>query len=304
MEAVFLKLLNMSITAGWVVLVIVVLRQVLKRAPKSMVCFLWAFVALRLLCPISVESVLSLIPSAETVPQDIMYHQNPQIHSGILMLNTTINPILSEGMSPAPGDSVNPMQVVISIVSRIWIMGMLGMVLYAVVSYYKIHKQVAVSLKLEDKLYVCDDIESPFILGIMRPRIYLPSSLEEEKQLYVIAHEKAHLKRRDHWWKPVGFLLLTVYWFHPLMWLAYVLLCRDIELACDEKVIKELGEAQKRPYSEALLYCSVPRRRIVACPLAFGEVGVKERVKSVLHYKKPAFWVIMTTVLVCVIVAV
>lgn len=304
MEAVFLKLLNMSITAGWVVLVIVVLRQVLKRAPKSMVCFLWAFVALRLLCPISVESVLSLIPSAETVPQDIMYHQNPQIHSGILMLNTTINPILSEGMSPAPGDSVNPMQVVIYIVSRIWIMGMLGMVLYAVVSYYKIHKQVAVSLKLEDKLYVCDDIESPFILGIMRPRIYLPSSLEEEKQLYVIAHEKAHLKRCDHWWKPVGFLLLTVYWFHPLMWLAYVLLCKDIELACDEKVIKELGEAQKRPYSEALLYCSVSRRRIVACPLAFGEVGVKERVKSVLHYKKPAFWVIMTTVFVCVIVAV
>ncbi len=304
MEAVFLKLLNMSIVAGWLVLAIVLLRFVLKKAPKSIRCFLWALVAFRLLCPVSLESVLSLIPSAETIPQDILYSQKPEIHSGIQMLNTVVNPVLSDSMAPASGDSVNPMQVVIYIASRAWIIGVLGMVLYACISYYRIYKQVAVSMQLESNLYVCDDIESPFILGIVRPRIYLPSILEEDKKAYVIAHERAHLKRHDHWWKPLGFVLLTVYWFHPLMWLGFVLLCRDIELACDEKVIQELGEEQKKPYSEALLYCSVPRRLIVACPLAFGEVGVKERVKMVLHYKKPAFWVIVAAGLVCVIVAV
>ena len=304
MEAVFLKLLNMSIAAGWLVLVVVVLRVLLKRAPKHVLCILWALVACRLLCPISLESVLSLIPSAETIPQDILYSQEPEIHSGILMLNTVVNPVLAEELAPAPGDSVNPMQIVIYIASRVWFIGVLGMMLYAGISYYRIYKQVKVSIKLEEKLYICDDIESPFILGVMKPQIYLPSALEEDKKEYVIAHERAHLKRRDHWWKPLGFVLLAIYWFHPLMWLSYVLLCRDIELACDERVIRELGEEQKKPYSEALLYCSVPRKMIVACPLAFGEVGVKERVKTVLHYKKPAFWVIVVAGIVCGVVAV
>ncbi len=304
MEAVFLKLLNMSIAAGWLVLVVVVLRVLLKRAPKHVLCILWALVACRLLCPISLESVLSLIPSAETIPQNILYSQEPEIHSGILMLNTVVNPVLSEELAPAPGDSVNPMQIVIYIASRVWFAGVLGMMLYACISYYRIHRRVAVSMQQEGNLYICDDIESPFILGVMKPRIYLPSALEEDKKEYVIAHERAHLKRCDHWWKPLGFVLLEIYWFHPLMWLSYALLCRDIELACDERVIRELGEEQKKPYSEALLYCSVPRKMIVACPLAFGEVGVKERVKTVLHYKKPAFWVIVATGLVCVVVAV
>lgn len=304
MEAIFLKLLNMSIVAGWLVLVVMVLRVLLKKAPKSFLCFLWALVAFRLICPVSLESVLSLVPSAETIPEDIMYSREPEIHSGILTVNTAVNPLLSEHMTPTPGDSVNPLQVVLYMASGVWIVGMLGMALYAGVSLYRIRRQVAASLWLEEGVYLCDDIESPFILGIVKPGIYLPSTLQEENKAYVLAHERAHLKRRDHWWKPLGFALLTIYWFNPLMWVAYVLLCRDIELACDERVIRELGEGQKKSYSEALLDCSVFHKRIAACPLAFGEVGVKERVRTVLHYKKPAFWVILVVVLAGIVVAV
>lgn len=151
---------------------------------------------------------------------------------------------------------------------------------------------------------MCDRIDTPFILGVFRPRIYLPSNMSEQDVTYVLAHEQAHIKRHDHWWKPLGFALLTIYWFHPILWIAYVLLCRDIELACDEKVIKEMGIDIKKPYSDALINCSIPRRAITACPLAFGEVGVKERVKTVLNYKKPAFWIVLIAVIACVIVAV
>lgn len=304
MEAVFLKLLNMSIAAGWLVLAVIALRVILKKAPKTFRCFLWALVGIRLICPVSFESVFSLIPSAETVPEDILYAKEPTIHTGVSAINHVVNPILAESMSPTVGDSVNPMQVLTFIATVLWIVGVVGMALYALISYMRIHKIVAASLNIEENLYVCDDIDNPFILGIFRPRIYIPSTLEKDQIPYVIAHEMAHLKRHDHWWKPFGFMLLTVYWFNPIIWAAYVLLCRDIELACDEKVIKELGEGDKKAYSNTLLACSVSRKTIVACPLAFGEVGVKERVKTVLNYKKPAFWVVLIAVVVCILVVV
>lgn len=304
MEAIFLKILNMSITASWLVLAIIILRLLLKKAPKAISVFMWALVGVRLICPFSFESILSLIPSAETVPQDIIYSEAPTIHSGVPILNSTMNPIISESLAPEVGASVNPMQIIAFVASTVWIVGIVAMVLYTVVSYFRIHRKVREAVPYQDNIWLCDHIDTPFILGLVRPRIYLPSNMNEQDIEYVIAHEKAHLKRHDHWWKPLGFLLLTVYWFNPILWIAYTLLCKDIELACDEKVIKDMGTEIKKPYSEALINCSVPRKMISACPLAFGEVGVKGRVKSVLNYKKPAFWIIAVAVVASIVVAV
>lgn len=304
MEAVFLKLLNMSITASWIVLAVLLLRLLLKKAPKAILCLLWALVGIRLVCPISFESIFSLIPSAEPIPSDILYAQTPAIQSGIPALNHTINPILSESLAPEVGNSVNPMQLLTLLASIVWIVGMVGMLLYAGISYLRIRRRVKMSISVGDHIRICDSIPSPFILGIFRPCIYLPSSLGEAESEYVLAHERAHLRRHDHWWKPLGFLLLSVYWFNPLLWVAYILLCRDIELACDERVIKELGNGCKKAYTSVLLRCSVPRKMIAACPLAFGEVGVKGRIKNVLNYRKPAFWIIAAAILLCITAAV
>lgn len=304
MEVVFLNLLNRSITASWLILAVIVIRVILKKAPKAIRCVLWALVGIRLICPFSFESVLSLIPSTETIPQEILYAQEPMIQSGVSTLNQIMNPVISKNFAANAGDSVNPLQAVTYIFSVIWLVGLLAMMIYAAVSFLRIHGKVAASMRLTANLFICDYIDTPFILGILRPRIYLPSALDGEKTAYVIAHEKAHLKRHDHWWKPLGFALLSVYWFNPVIWLAYILLCRDIELACDERVIKELGESDKKAYSDALLFCSVPRKMIAACPLAFGEVGVKERVKAVLNYKKPTFWMLVAAVAACIIAAV
>ena len=305
MDIIFLKLLNMSIAAGWLILAVILLRFLLKKAPKWLTCALWAIVAIRLLCPFSVESSFSLIPSAETVnPAIVQYASEPTIDSGISLLDRTLNPIIGEYYVPELVESVNPLQIRVFLGSILWIAGLLGMLGYAVISFLRIHFNVREAVPLRDNIRLCDAVKSPFILGIIRPRIYLPSGTGEEQLGYVLAHEQAHLKRRDHWWKPLGFILLSVYWFHPLVWAAYILLCRDIEIACDEKVIKDMDMAQKKAYSNALLTCSTQRKMVMACPLAFGEVGVKERVKTVLHYRKPAFWLIMAAILACVAVAV
>lgn len=304
MEEIFLKLLNMSINASWLVLVIVLLRFILKKAPKNIRVILWSLVGIRLVCPFSFESVLSLIPSKQTIPDNIMMSLAPEIHTGFPSMNTTINPIISESLAPNSGDSVNPLQVVAFIAAVLWIIGMLAMLIYTLVSYLLIRKKTDETLLLKDNIYVGDRIATPFIFGVIKPKIYLPSGMNEADTEFVIAHEKAHIKRRDYLWKPLGFLLLTVYWFNPVMWLAYVLLCRDIELACDEKVISNMGTQIKKPYAEALINCSVPRKLITACPVAFGETGVKGRIKSVLSYKKPALWVIIIAVLASIAVAV
>ena len=304
MEVVFLKLLNMSITASWLVLAVVILRGILKKLPKDIRCILWAFVGIRLLWPFSLESVFSLIPSAETIPQDIIYTNEPAIQSGVHTINEVVNPVISNSLAPNIGDSVNPLQVITYIASILWIFGLVIVLLYAGISYLRIRKKVAASIRIKDNIYVCDYINTPFIFGIFRPRIYLPSTLDEDQANYVIAHEKAHLKRYDHWWKPLSFGLLSIYWFNPILWLSYILLCRDIELACDERVIKELGVSEKKSYSEAILFCSIDHKMITACPLAFGEVGVKERIKSVLRYKKPTFWVLVIAVIACSFIAV
>lgn len=304
MEAVFLKILNMSITASWIVLAVIVVRLLLRKAPKWIIVLMWGLAGIRLVCPFSLESVFSLIPSAETVPSNILYMDTPTIHSGVAALNSIVNPIISESFAPSVGDSVNPLQVITFISSMIWIAGVAVMLVYTAVSYLRICKKVKEAMPFKENIWVCDHVDSPFILGVIRPRIYLPSAMDGQDIEYVIAHENAHLKRHDHWWKPLGFLLLAIYWFNPILWIAYILLCRDIELACDEKVIWNMGTENKKPYSDALINCSAPRRMIAACPLAFGEVGVKARVKSVLNYKKPAFWIIIAAVITCIIVAV
>ncbi len=304
MEALFLKLLNMSISAGWLVLAVLVLRVAFKRAPKFISVILWGMVAVRLICPFSINSVLSLIPSAETVPNDIMYMQTPQIYSGISQVNTAVNNIVLPALTPDVSNSVNPMQIVIFVASIVWLVGVAIMILYTSFSYLRIHKMVEEAVLLQDNIMMCDHISTPFILGVIKPRIFLPSGMNDEDKEYVIAHEKAHLKRRDHLWKPLGFLLLTIYWFNPIVWVAYIFLCHDIEHACDERVIKEMGIDNKKPYSHALINCSPNRRSIMSCPLAFGEVNLKSRINVVLNYKKPVFWVMILSVFLSVVVAV
>ena len=309
MTTVFIKLLNMSIAASWLVLAVILFRIILKNAPKWIRCILWGLVAFKLIFPFSIESIFSLLPSAETIPQDIMY-ADKLIQTGVTEINNAVNPYISESMSLGMVDSVNTMQAIISLASLIWVVGMIGMFVYAFVSFMKIKNKVDASLHVRENIFLSDYIDTPFVLGVLRPIIYIPSTLaEDDKVNFVIAHEKAHIRRRDHWWKPFGFLLLSIYWFNPVIWIAYILLCRDIELACDEYVIDGLKATEKKAYCEALLSCSMRaagyyRNMISACPLAFGEVGVKDRVKAVSHYKRPTFWLVSLGMIGCIIVAI
>lgn len=304
MADIFLKLLNTSITAAWVVLAVMLLRLVLKKAPKWIDCVLWGIVGLRLIMPFSIESIFSLIPSSQTVPEDIVFSPKPTIDSGINSVDDFLNPIITEALAPQGLVSINPVQILLWLGSVVWVVGMAVLVLYCIISYIRLYRRVRASVQLRDNVYICDQIETPFILGIISPRIYIPSGLPQEQAEHVVAHEKAHLKRGDHWWKPIGFTLLTVYWFNPVLWVAYRLLSRDIERACDEKVIKTMQLPEKKAYAEALAFCGNHRKMIMACPLAFGEVGVKDRIKTVLHYKKPAFWLVILSVLACTVAAV
>ena len=304
MSAVFLKIVNMSIAASWLVLTVLLLRLVLKKAPKWVFVLLWGFVAVRLLCPFSIESVVSLIPSAQTIRPEIMLDRTPEIATGIGSLDTVLNPIITDSFAPEPLASANPLQIWIPVWGNLWVLGILGMLLYTAISYILLRRKVATAVLLRDNIYRSEFVVSPFVLGVFRPRIYLPFEMDGGVLTHVISHEKAHIQRRDHLWKPFGFLILSLHWFNPLIWLGYILLCRDIELACDEKVIREMDSHSKADYTEALVSCSIHRRSIAACPLAFGEVSVKSRVKSVLHYRKPTLWILLAAILICVAVAV
>lgn len=303
MADLFLKIVNMSISASWIVLAVLLLRIVLKKAPKWINCILWGIVGLRLIMPLSLESVFSLIPSPQTISPEIMTNVTPEINTGIPILNSTINPVISDTFAPEIGASANSLQILIPIISVVWLIGIASLLVYTLISYLRLKNKVSTAVRFRDNIYQSEAVVSPFVLGIIRPKIYLPFNMAEQEMEHVIAHEQAHLRRKDHLWKPLGFIILTLHWFNPVMWLAYILLCRDIELACDEKVVKEFDYVQKADYSQALLACSVNRRMVAACPLAFGEVGVKDRVKSVLNYKKPAFWVIMVAIIASIVAA-
>lgn len=300
MNTLFLDFLNISITASYIILAVILVRLIFPKIPRKFICILWAIAGIRLVLPFSLESVFSLIPSAETVPPDIVMSHSPAIHSGIPMLNSVVNPVISYALAPDVSASVNPLQILTGIAWNVWIIGIAVLLVYGIVSYLKVRKSVSDAVLLNGNIWQSEKVVSPFILGIMKPKIYIPYGMDGEIRDHVVAHENAHLKRRDHWIKPLGFLLLAVYWFNPLIWVAYILLCKDIERACDEKVISQMNEETRKDYASALLECAVNRRRIAACPLAFGETGLKERVKGIMNYKKPAFWVIVIAVTACI----
>ena len=304
MDDVFLKLVNLSISASWLILAVLVLRVVLKKAPKWVMPLLWGVVALRLVCLFSIESALSLIPSAETIPSEIVTETREPVLYEQATLDIVTNPTLPSAAEVPVGVSRQQAQVDFNIYSVLWLAGMAALLVHALVSAGKLKRKLATAILLRDNIYESEFVDSPFVFGVVKPNIYLPMHMDEGTAAYVIAHEHAHLARRDHWWKVLGYLVLALHWFNPLVWVAYILFCRDIELACDEKVVKGLDGAARADYSQALLSCAAPKRAVAACPLAFGEGNIKTRVKSALHYKKPAFWVAAAAVLAVVIVAV
>lgn len=303
MNEFFLNVVNMSISASWIVLAVLLLRLLLKKAPKWVNVLLWGIVAIRLICPFSFESALSLIPSSETISK-IPDSPRPYFESGVTIIDNQVNDYLKGAYFEGITRPANHFADVTTVLALIWIVGMAVLLIYTVVSYISVKRKIDTAVLLRDNIYQSENVISPFVLGIVNSKIYLPFNMNEQDMKLVIAHEQAHIRRKDHWCKPFGFLLLTLHWFNPLMWLGYVLLCRDIEFACDEKVVKEFDNEQKADYSQALLTCSVNRRKISVCPLAFGEVGVKERVKNVLNYKKPAFWIIFVAIIASIAVAV
>ena len=292
MSAVFLKILNMSISASWIAMIVLVLRLCLKRAPKWWNVLLWGLVAVRLMLPFSVESALSLLPRAEVVRPAVIAPSVPGEAAPMI-----------GGATAVASDTAASSLSVWTILGWVWLFGVLVLVLYTLVSTLRLRHQVREAVRLRGNIYQSEQVASPFVLGILRPRIYLPYHMDSREAQHVLAHEQAHLRRGDHFWQPLGFLLLTIHWFNPLIWLSYAMLCRDIELACDETVIQDLGCEQRADYMQALVACSVNRRRIAACPLAFGETGVKERVKSVMNYKKPTLWVMLLALALCVVLA-
>lgn len=298
-----IRIFNIGISASFFALAVIAFRAIFKKAPKWLVVALWALVAIRLICPFSIESSMSLIPSAETLPYEEVFDSDAD-SSYTVFFDLVKNPLYSEFAGDGAQASLSGFDTMaIPFGIYIWFFGVIAMLLYALVSYIRLRHTVRTAIPLKDNVWLCDNVKSPFILGVFRPRIYLPSDMDEQTAELVLRHERAHLKRRDHLWKPLGFVLLSIYWFNPVLWLSYILLCRDIELACDEKVIKGMENADKKAYSEALLSCSVSHRMIAACPVAFGEVGVKKRIKSVLNYRKPAFWVIVVAVIVSLVLA-
>lgn len=316
MADIFLKIFNMSVSACWIVLAILLFRIVLKKAPKWLNCVLWGIAGLRLVMPFSLESVFSLVPSAELVPDEIIHSNSSVDVSGAEIFSYVgNNPVwydlgVSDGslvfteFAAPDGSYINPLLIISYIASIIWLVGIAVLLFYTLISFLRLKRKIGTAVLLCDNIYQSEAVASPFVLGIIKPKIYLPFNMSEQDMVHVIAHEQAHIRRKDHWWKPLGFAILTLHWFNPLVWLGYVLLCRDIELACDERVVKELDNEQRADYSEALLACSVNRRLIAACPLAFGEVSVKDRVKSVLNYKKPAIWIIIVAIVASIAVSV
>ena len=323
LRQLFVGSLNLAVAASWLIVVLLLLRPLLKKlAPKWVLCALWALVAVRLVCPVALQSDLSVYRLAGDAVQSsgqVTYFRDTGFCGDVRYRPATLLPGVSAETSSTPYNTVpdttttadaiprpqTPARSVdMNLPSILWAVGIYVMLVLALAGYLSLREDVAASIPLEGNVYLCDTIKSPFILGMFRPRIYLTSGMDEASRVCVLRHEKAHLRRGDHLWKPLGFLLLAVYWYNPLVWAAYILFCRDMELACDERVIRDMAAEERATYSQALLDCSRGRHWVAACPLAFGEVGVKTRVKAVLWYKKPAFWAVLAAVVVCAVVAV
>ncbi len=289
MSVVFLKMVNMSISAGWMILAVLIARLFLRKSPRWVLCLLWGAVAIRLTVPFFFESAVCLIPSVETVPLNIAFQQRPALNTGISVVNELINPFVAEVFTPASHKQISRLQFAIHAAAAIWIIGIVIMLTYALFSYLKLKRTVSACITAGKNIMICDEISTPFLLGVFSPVIYVPSSVAGETYHYVILHEVSHIMRHDHWWKPLGFLLASLHWYNPLCWISYVLFCRDIETACDEKVIAGMDRNDRAAYAQALLNCSNPHRGFYASPISFCETGIKERVRFVLEYTKPSF---------------
>lgn len=304
MYEIFLKMINMSISGSWLIAAVIVLRLLLKKAPRRFTVFLWGIVAIRLICPFSIESPLSLIPSAETIPQNILMGESFNIHTGIALVDRQMNTLLDSRYSDVTSDFGKNGMEIISFLCIVWLIGVLIIVFYTVTSYWRLHRRLETAVVLRDNIFQSENAGMPFVLGLIRPRIYVPFKMNEISMEYIICHEQTHIRRGDHYWKFIGVVLVALHWFNPMVWVAYILLCRDIELACDESVIRDFTNKQKADYLQTLVACSIRNSRLTMIPLAFGEIGVRNRIKSVMKYKKPVFGVIIAAAAVCVITAV
>ncbi len=310
MDVGFLNHINISITASYIALAVILFRFLLKKAPKKYTCILWLLVAFRLILPNSdnmfiFTSIFSLIPSTEVLPNTLIDNTSPQfnINVGVEQIDKRINAFLDNRYAEGVTVPANTGSSLMNILGFVWIIVCIGILIYAVGSYIYLHRKTRASICVKGNTFICDYISTPFILGMVRPRILLPSALSEEESQYILAHEKAHLKRLDYVWKPIGLLLLAVHWFNPIMWISYILFCRDIELACDEYLIKNMNAEDKKTYSTVLLKFSIPKKLLSAYPLAFGEIGIRERIKAVFQYKKPAVITSILAVILCIVTA-
>ena len=299
MDKIILSVLNMSITASFVIAVVFFARILLKKASKAISYALWAVVAFRLLVPFSFESVFSLLPiKSETIPQDIVYQVQPRIDSGISIIDNVVSSYLP---AAAPiENSINPMQVILVAGSWLWLIGVAVMLIYSFVTIHILKRKLLGAVLYKDNIYEANNIKTPFVLGFIKPKIYIPSDLTEEEKSYIILHEQTHIRRFDHIVKMLAYFTLCLHWFNPLVWLAFVLMCADMELSCDERVLRELGTGIKKEYSASLLSLNVERCIINGSPLAFGEGGVKARIKNVLNFKKPSRVIIIAAVVLTI----
>ena len=303
-DRIFSALLNRAVAATLLILAVCVYRALSPKAPKWTRLFLWALAGLRLCLPFSIRSAWSLVPSEKILDYETaQYAAKPEITSGIAALNQAVNPAFGESFAATPAASVNPLQVWMHLAGIVWAIGVLALLLAALVSVWKLRRRVQASIELTKGVRLCDAIDTPFLLGLFRPTVYLPSQLSQQERDVVLAHEAAHKTHGDCIWKLLGYGILCVYWFYPPVWLGYGLFCRDLELACDERAVKRLSLEEKKRYASVLLSCSVPCGSFPVCPLAFGEVGVKERVKRVLD-KKPAKALIALALAVCLVIGV
>jgi beta-lactamase regulating signal transducer with metallopeptidase domain len=304
MSKLFLSIMNMSLTASYVILFVIIVRILLKKAPKFISYALWGVVAFRLIVPFSFESMLSLLPrntNTVPIPHEIIYQQNPQINSGLEVVDSFVNETL-----PAPiiGASANPLQIYIEIGAYIWVLGMIALLIYSLVSILTLKRQLKNAQLIEQNIYEAKNLKTPFVIGFIRPMIYLPVGISVEERSYILLHEQTHIHRKDHIIKPLAFLILSIHWFNPLVWIAFMLMSMDMELSCDEKVLKKMDEDIKKPYATSLLSLATGRHILNGSPLTFGEGNLKERINNVLNYRKPSFWVVVVSIVAVIIVGI
>lgn len=304
MSGLFITILNMSLTASYVILIIILIRQVLKKAPKVISYALWGVVAIRLILPLSFESMFSLMPrkmNIASIPLDIMYQQSPQINSGIKAVDTFLSKSLP---APTDGASINPLQVYIEIGTYIWILGIIGLLIYSLVSVIILKYRLKNAINKEQNIYEANNLKTPFVLGLIRPKIYIPLGLSDTERRYILLHEETHINRKDHIVKIIAYLILSIHWFNPLVWIAFILMSTDMELSCDERVLREMNEDNKRAYASSLLSLACGRHILSGSPIAFGEGNVRVRIKNVLNYKKPTFWIIFVALVSSIALAI